>query len=140
MLSETVIFWKLFYFFKKMLYTKFEKYTIPNWKRSRKASEKRKLKRSRNQLPNKINFSAFLKISCSNFRLKLRERSWVTKVLEQIKFEEVWVRSKNMFPETITHKIFDTNSSFHVKQHTTRKLKFLIFRRFLLVLKSFSKR
>ena len=41
----------------------------------------------------------------------------VTKIVKEIKFE--WglgqVRSKKLFPETIIHKIFETNSSFHVK-------------------------
>ena len=32
----------------------------------------------------------------------------------------------------IIHKIFETNSSFHVKRHTTGKVQFLFFRRFLL--------
>ena len=41
----------------------------------------------------------------------------VTKNAEAINFEEVWgeVEPKKKFPETITHKIFVTNSSFHVK-------------------------
>ena len=41
----------------------------------------------------------------------------VTKIVKEVKFEGVWgeLESKKMFPETITHKIFETNSSFHVK-------------------------
>ena len=35
-------------------------------------------------------------------------------------------------------EIFETNSSFHVKQCTTGKLQFLFFRSFLLVLTKFS--
>ena len=35
-------------------------------------------------------------------------------------------------------KIFETNSSFHVKQRTTAKIQFLSFGRFLLVLTKFS--
>ena len=31
------------------------------------------------------------------------------------------VRIKKGFPETINHKIFEANSSFHVKQRTTGK-------------------
>ena len=38
---------------------------------------------------------------------------------------------------TIIHKIFETNSSFHVKQRTTVKVQILFFR-FLLALKNFS--
>ena len=34
------------------------------------------------------------------------------------------VRSKKLFPETIIHKISETNSSFRVKQHTLGKFKF----------------
>ena len=62
-------------FFKKTFYTKLKKCSISNWKRSRKRSEKRKVERSLKQLSNKINFSAFLQISRSNFRLKLLEKS-----------------------------------------------------------------
>ena len=36
-------------------------------------------------------------------------------------------------PETTTDKIFEKNSSFHVKQHTTRKVQFLFSRSPLLV-------
>ena len=39
---------------------------------------------------------------------------------------------------TIIHKIFETNSSFHVKYHTTGNVQFLFFRRFLLVQTKFS--
>ena len=41
----------------------------------------------------------------------------VTKIVKKIKFEGVWgeLESKKRFPETISHKIFETNSSFHVK-------------------------
>ena len=41
----------------------------------------------------------------------------VAKNVKEIKFEGVWdeLESKKKFPKTITHKIFETNSSFHVK-------------------------
>ena len=39
---------------------------------------------------------------------------------------------------TAIHKIFETNSSFHVKQRTTGKVQFLFFSSFLLVLTKFS--
>ena len=32
------------------------------------------------------------------------------------------VRIKKMFPETISYKISETNSSFHVKEDTRRKV------------------
>ena len=40
-------------------------------------------------------------------------------------------------PTTI-HRIFETNSSFHVKQRTTGKVQFLFFRSCFLVLAKFS--
>ena len=41
-------------------------------------------------------------------------------------------------PSTTTiHKIFETNSSFHVKQRSTGKVQFLFFSSFLLVLTKF---
>ena len=41
----------------------------------------------------------------------------VTKSVKEIMFKEVWgeLESKKKFPETITHKISEANSSFHVK-------------------------
>ena len=39
---------------------------------------------------------------------------------------------------TTIHKIFETNSSFHVKQRTTGKVQFLFFSSFLLVSTKFS--
>ena len=41
----------------------------------------------------------------------------VTKIVKEIKFLGVWgeLKATKMFPETIIHKIFETNSSFHVK-------------------------
>ena len=47
------------------------------------------------------------------------------------------VSSKKLFAETTIHKIFETNSSFHVKQHTTGKVQFLFFSSILLVLTKF---
>ena len=38
-----------------------------------------------------------------------------------------------VLPPTITHKIFETNSVFQVKQRTTGKVSFLFFKSFLLV-------
>ena len=51
----------------------------------------------------------------------------------------VWerVRSKKLFLQKIDVKIFDTNSSSHVKRRTTGKVKFLFFSRFLIVLTRF---
>ena len=48
----------------------------------------------------------------------------VTKVVQKIKFEGDWGRleSKKLFPETVIDKIYETNSTFHVKYHNTGKL------------------
>ena len=43
-----------------------------------------------------------------------------------------------LFMSTTIHKIFETNSSFYVKQCTTGKVQFLFFSSFLLVLTQFS--
>ena len=43
-----------------------------------------------------------------------------------------------MFSETISHKIFETDPSFHVKQRPTGKVQFLFFRSAWLVLNKFS--
>ena len=42
---------------------------------------------------------------------------------------KVFLEKKNIKP-TIIHKIFETNSSFHVKQWTMGKVQFLFFRSF----------
>ena len=40
-----------------------------------------------------------------------------------IRFEEVWgVLELKKFPETITHKIFESTSGFHVKPHNGKSL------------------
>ena len=46
-------------------------------------------------------------------------------------------RVVNLQPPTIIHKIFETNSCFHVEWCTMRKVQFQFFRRFLLVLTKF---
>ena len=43
----------------------------------------------------------------------------VTKIMNEIKFEKVWGRSKKLFRETIINKIFETNSSFQVTEQNT---------------------
>ena len=95
----------------------------------RLASEKN-LKRSVKKSPSKVNFSTFLQLSCSNFELGLN--------VNEIKFQGVWLKLKatTFFPDTIIHKLFETNSSFHVKQHPTGKVHILFFKRFLLVLQN----
>ena len=48
----------------------------------------------------------------------------VSEIRKKIPFEGVWyeLESKKGFPETISYKISETNSSFHVKEHTTGKV------------------
>ena len=48
----------------------------------------------------------------------------ITKIIKQIRFEGVWgkLESRKGFPETIIHKIFETNSSFCGKECTTGKV------------------
>ena len=74
----------------------------------------RKLKRLGKQLLSKTNFDTFLQISCSNFRLKLCQRSQIYKNFQT---NQTWsgvgqVRSKKLFPETMIHKIFEKTLVF----------------------------
>ena len=41
----------------------------------------------------------------------------VTNIVKEIKFERAWreLEAKKMFPEKTIHKLFETNSSFHVE-------------------------
>ena len=41
----------------------------------------------------------------------------VTEIIKEINFKGVWdeLKPKKRFPETIDHKIFETNSCLHVK-------------------------
>ena len=49
----------------------------------------------------------------------LKKKSLVIKIMDEIKFEKVWGRSKQLFRETIINKIFETNSSFQVTEQNT---------------------
>ena len=69
------------------------------------------------QLASKENFSTFLQLSCLKFRLKLYDGPYSYKNWKRCQF---WrglgrVRSKTLLSKTIIHKIFEINSSFHVK-------------------------
>ena len=39
----------------------------------------------------------------------------VTKIVNKIKFEEIWGELEASFPEAIIHKIFETSSNFSCK-------------------------
>ena len=75
------------------------------------------MKRLEKQLASKANFSTFLQLNFLNLRLQLCERPHSYKNCEQ---DQVLgnldrVRRRKLFLETIIHKIFETNSSFHRK-------------------------
>ena len=101
------------------------------------------VKGSGKQLSSKTNSRAFLKISCSNFKLKLCQGPQSNKNYQTNQIKGSWASQKQkMFLETVIHKIFETNLceiiSFHVKQRIMGKVQFILFRRFLLILKKFS--
>ena len=75
------------------------------------------VKRSESSYQVNQNFTTFLQITGSNFNLKLCQRP---KSYENVPKNHIWrglwrARIKKLFPETIIYKIFETNSSFHVK-------------------------
>ena len=96
-------------------------------------------KRSRKQLSSKINFSAFFKLFAlfvaQNCVKGLRLGTIFPNKLNLKGHGQV--RNKKLFLETIIHKVFAADSSFHVKWRTTGKVQFLFFRSFLLVLTKF---
>ena len=50
----------------------------------------------------------------------------------------VYTKSRVASGPTVINRVFKTNSSFHVKQHSAGKVKFLLFKGFLLVQTKFS--
>ena len=48
----------------------------------------------------------------------------VNRSTKENRFKGVWdeLEAKKLFEDTIIHKIFETNSSFHVKQRITGKV------------------
>ena len=52
--------------------------------------------------------------------------------------QRAWTYTDASLQYTIIHKIFETDSSFHVKQRTVGKVQVLFFCRFLLLLAKFS--
>ena len=53
------------------------------------------------------------------------------KWLNNLSLKGLWLdEMKKTFPDTMSHKIFETNSSFDVKYHTTKKSLIAIFRTF----------
>ena len=102
------------YFLRKCLLSNLKSFQYGTWT---------SVKRSGKHLSSKANFSTFLQISCSNFRLKLCQSpsSW-----ENYQTNQIWkglgrLRSKKVFPETINHLIFEANSSFHVNSTLLEK-------------------
>ena len=76
-----------------------------------------------------------------------KERSKICQTIfsnyQIVKISQVWrelgrVRSKKLFPETTTEKIFEENCSFRVTQHAAGKVLLLFWRNLLVVLTKFS--
>ena len=62
------------------------------------------------------NFSTFLQISCSNFKLNLCQRPRLEKIVKEIRFEGLWSELEaRIFPETVIHQIFEASSCFRVR-------------------------
>ena len=77
------------------------------------------------QLSIKATFSTFLQRNCSILSKTSVQGLRVTKIVKGNQFQGVWGEleaKKKMFPETIIYKIFETKSSFHLKQRTTGKV------------------
>ena len=93
------------------------------------------MKRLEKQLSRKANFGRFLQLNRSNFKLKQRERphSYQNYQKKTTLKGSGATQNQNMFPETISHKKFETNSSFHMKQRTRENF----FGTFLLVFTKF---
>ena len=78
----------------------------------------------------------------TNYSVVFKILVWSQVYLNSIKwkrlhFKQHFNKFLNHGPTTI-HKIFETNSSFHAKQHTTGKVQFLFLRKLLLVLAKLS--
>ena len=75
------------------------------------------MKRSKKQLSSKANFSSFLQVSCFNCWLKLCSRPYSYQNCEAN--QDWWdlgrVRSKDLVSERTVDKMFETNSSVHIK-------------------------
>ena len=68
------------------------------------------------QLSSKANFGSFSNLIAQTLGSNSVKDLRVTKVVKVIKLGGVWHELiKKRFPETINQKIFETNSSFHVK-------------------------
>ena len=75
------------------------------------------MKRSKKQLSSKANFSSLLQVSCFNCWLKLCSRPYSYQNCEA---NQDWrglgrVRSKDLVSERTVDKMFETNSSVHIK-------------------------
>ena len=107
------------YFFLTGIYFVFVKNVIEQT--SKALNSWTSVKKSGKKLSNKTNFSTFLQTSCSNFRLNFRLKLYSRpQIYQNYQTNHVWrglgwIKSKILFPETILAKVFQTNSSFHVK-------------------------
>ena len=78
----------------------------------------------------------------SNLRLRILGNKEILEkfqnFIELLPCAQSFSRNENFVNTTTSHKIFQTNSSFDVKQRTTRKVQFLLVSSFLLILTKFS--
>ena len=92
-------------------------------------------KRLAKYLSSKTNLKVFLEISWPNSSLKICQRPYSYKNCQT---NQIWrtlgrARNKKLSQEPLIHKLFETNSIFHMKQHTT-----VVVTKFLLVVTKFS--
>ena len=69
----------------------------------------------------------FLPLNCDNFRSKECEKP---ESYQKVWMVRDWVRIKKSSPDKITHKIFETNSGFHLKCRATGKFQLSAFQEF----------
>ena len=115
----------LFVFLKnivKQIWSSFNTKLEPHWN-DQKSSYKVKKK------------LGFLPLNSDNFRSKECEKP---ESYQKVWMVQDWVRIKKSSAEKITHKMFETNSGFHLKCRATGKVQFLLFKSFLLVLTKLS--
>ena len=86
------------------------------------------MKRPRRQLSSKGNFKSFLSLNYSSFRLTVQKAIELPNISKEISLKRRWVSYNEInFPETVTHKTFETNSSFHLKGRRKEKAPFQTF-------------
>ena len=79
------------------------------------------MKRLEKQLKSKANIDPFCKLILLTLDLNSEKGLRVSKIVQEINFGGVWgeLESRKIHAKIISHKIFDTNSRFNVKERTT---------------------